>query len=93
MKVLAEARNLPVTFGRYRSLADKKGMPNHAGVAWGHERFESALKYAFSIPARVRAGMFEAKAAAAGGWRSWDPGIDVCRTRARHDKVRSRFDE
>jgi hypothetical protein len=91
MKVLAETESLPVTYGRYRSLADKKGMPNHAGVARVDKRLESALRYAFSIPGRVRAGKFEAKAAAS-GWRSWDPGIDVCRTRARYEEG-SRFDE
>jgi hypothetical protein len=92
MEALTETRSLPVTYGRYRSLGDKKGMPNHAGVARSQERFESALKYALSIPGRVRAGKFEAKAAAACGWRSWDPGIDVCRTRARYERG-SRFDE
>ncbi len=91
MKALAEAKAYDVTFGRYRSLGDKERMPNHAGVAWGAERFVSALKYAFSIPGRVRAGKFEAKVAAASEWQTWDPGIDVCRTRAQHEEG-SRFD-
>jgi hypothetical protein len=92
MKVLAEAKGYDVTFGRYRTLKRAKGISNAAGVDWGSEKFVSALKFVFSIPARVREGKFEAKVAAAGGWHPWDPGIDVCRTRAQFEKG-NRFDD
>jgi ATP-dependent helicase/DNAse subunit B len=91
MKVLAEAKDYDVTFGRYRTLKRAKGISNAAGVDWDSPKFVSALKYVFSIPGRVRAGKFEAKVAAASGWQPWDPGIDVCRTRAQQEEG-SRFD-
>lgn len=93
MKVLAETKGYEVTCGRYRTLKRDQGISNAAVVRRGSPKFESALKYAFSIPARIRAGMFEAKAAAAAGWQPWAPGIDVCRTRAQYEKGASRFDE
>ena len=92
MKVLAEAKGYDVTFGRYRTLKRAKGIGNAAGVDWGSDKFDSALKYVFSIPARVREGKFEAKVAAASDWQPWSPGIDVCRTRAQHEEG-NRFDD
>jgi hypothetical protein len=91
MKVLAEAKGYDVTCGRYRTLKRAKGIGNAAGVDWGSEKFERALKYVCSIPARVQAGKFEAKVAAAKDWNPWDPGIDVTRTRAKFEEG-SRFD-
>lgn len=57
------------------------------------ERVEHVLRFALSIPARVRAGLFEPVQAAAGGEPSpWQPGSEITRTGAAIS-AGSRFDD
>lgn len=78
--------------GRYRSIR-KPGDPiDGRELEWGSEEFARALELAFTIPLRVRAGLFEPVMAGASKWEDWDPGPDVTRTRAVIPEG-SRFDE
>ena len=69
------------------------------GIAKG--ACERALQYAFTIPSRVRAGLFEPVMTASRKWAFYHPGIEVTRTRAQLAKAekgedpvaRSRFGE
>ncbi len=89
MKVLRDHFGLAIQSGGFRSIK-KPGFNRR--MRWGDENFERALQVAFSIPARARAGFFEAIHASSEDWKDWYPGRDVCRTRARLD-AGSRFDE
>jgi hypothetical protein len=77
---------------RYRSFK-RPGAPKNSGeLRVGSEVVERALTIAFSIPERVRAGLFEPVMAAKASWRSFHPGIEVTRTRAQRGGG-SRFDD
>lgn len=88
MKVLRDHYGLAAQSGRFRSIKEPKERP---AVHWGDVEFERALRIAFTIPARARSGRFEAVYASSEEWKDWDPGRDVCRTRARFG-AGSRFD-
>ena len=67
---------------RYRSIRNP-GKPLNGGlVRFGEERYERALSMALSIPARVRAGCFEAVASRKGRWWDWDPPREIRRNDA-----------
>lgn len=71
--------------GRYRVIKKPGSPANGAEVGGGKvgvENYERALQYAFSIPGRIRAGLFEPVVAASRGWAFYHPGIEVTRTRA-----------
>ncbi len=89
MKVLRDHFELPIESGGFRSIK-KPGATRR--IRWDDDNFVRALQVAFSIPARARAGLFEAIHASSEDWKDWYPGRDVCRTRARLD-AGSRFDE
>jgi len=77
---------------RYRRITKPGVTKNSAQIIVGSAAFERALEIAFSIPGRVRAGLFEASLAAnARGWPSFYPGRDICRSQARL-RVGNRFD-
>ena len=77
---------------RYRSIRSPGSPQNGAELAVGHEDFDQALRIAFSIPARIRAGRFEATLAAkAGSWPSFYPGREICRSQAQLEDG-TRFD-
>ena len=77
-------QGLEVKQGRYRAIRKPGDPKNGAQVTVGNAKYESALRIGFSIPARVRAGLFEpVLAAKAGNWRPWDPGAEVTRSRAK----------
>jgi ATP-dependent helicase/DNAse subunit B len=87
MTALAEKLGVRVVSGGYRSI---KKCTEAAQAEWRDENFDRALGIAFSIPARVRAGKFEAKAAQK--WNDYWPGLDVTRVKAEY-KQGCRFDE
>jgi len=90
MTALAKILGVNVESGGYRSIKDRR----EAGQAtWGDTNFDRALRIAFSIPARIRAGKFEAKAAkSCGKWSDYWPGLDVARVQAVY-REGCRFDE
>ncbi|MYL05629.1 MAG: PD-(D/E)XK nuclease family protein, partial [Gemmatimonadales bacterium] len=67
---------------RYRSIRSPGSPLNGGLVRFGEERYERALTMALSIPARVRAGCFEAVVSRKGDWWSWDPPREVRRSDA-----------
>lgn len=92
LRALERAEGIEPASGRYRSLKSPGHPKNGLDLTVGSEEFERALSLAFSIPARVRAGIFEPVMAWASKWQPWDPGTDVTRTRAALDEA-CRFDE
>lgn len=70
---------------RYRSIRSPGKPLNGGRVEFGEERYERALSMALSIPARVRAGCFEAVASWKGGWVPWDPRPEIRRSEAQLD--------
>ena len=80
-QVMAD-RGYAMGSARYRAIK-KPGKPLNGGlVKFGEERFERALSMALSIPSRVRAGCFEAVASRKGGWKAWDPTLEIRRSDA-----------
>ncbi|MDE2721456.1 PD-(D/E)XK nuclease family protein [Candidatus Palauibacter polyketidifaciens] len=67
---------------RYRSIRSPGSPLNGGLVRFGEERYDRALTMALSIPARVRAGCFEAVVSRKGDWWSWDPPREVRRSDA-----------
>jgi hypothetical protein len=70
---------------RYRRIILKqpKKISNAAETRIDSDRFERAMTIAFSIPGRVRAGLFEASLAAkVGHWSGYFPGPEICRSQA-----------
>jgi len=55
----------------YRSI---RGRKTAAKIKWGDAKTTGALRYAHSIPARVRGGVFEPSAANSCEWKGWWPG-------------------
>ena len=91
LRVLEES-GLAVSKCRYRSIRNPGKPQNGAELGVGHEDFDQALTIAFSIPARVRAGLFEATLAAnVGSWPSFYPGREICRSQAQLEDG-NRFD-
>ncbi len=89
MKAVASTEGVQVVSGGFRSIRHRS---SNAVLKWGDARFNRALAIAFSIPDRVRSGLFEAVHSAATRWERWEPGRDVRRSDARY-RVGSRFDE
>lgn len=90
-EALRQATGLNVTRARYRALKTPGKPQNGAMVHPEKDPYDTALRFAFSVPARVHAGLFEAVVAASSSWASWDPDLSVCRTQAVLD-AGSRFD-
>ena len=83
MRVLEdEGRN--VTLGYYRSLKKvKKPMQYGGKIKRSQSEYDDALRFALSIPRRIRAGLFEpTRSMKGGGWPLWAPGRDVTRSQA-----------
>ena len=79
--------------GRYRALK-KPGEPaNGAAAKIGTVKYDTALAHAMSIPARVRAGLFEPVMAPSQKWEFYHPGAEITRSRAVLPADRSRNDE
>jgi ATP-dependent helicase/DNAse subunit B len=72
----------------YRSI---KGQKNGAELLIGDDACERALSIAFSIPERVRCGLFEAVIAKSAKWKDYHPDLAVRRTMAQVAEG-SRFD-
>ena len=77
-----------VAYGAYRPIAGT----TREGAKLPAERAEGPLRFALAVPARVRAGRFEAVQARAVPLASWQAGPDVTRTEAKLADG-SRFDE
>jgi RecB family exonuclease len=91
MEVLALS-GLNITSGYFRSIKTPKTQ-HGSKVVRGDQRYRTALATAFSIPARVRAGLFEPVKSANTKWETYELGIDVCRTRAQLPPGETRFDD
>lgn len=95
MFALEQVKGIAAEKGRYRAIkkpGDPKDGAAVGGGKVGVENYDRALRYAFSIPARVRAGLFEPVMAASGAWKSYHPGIEVTRTRAQLPKAPKQAD-
>lgn len=68
---------------RYRSIRNPGNPKNGGEVNFGEARYEAALSMALSVPGRVRGGCFEAVASWKGGWKFWDPTLEIRRNHAR----------
>jgi len=73
--------------GAFRSIRQQ----TRNGARLGRDRLEDVLKFAHSIPARVRGGMFEPVQASTSRIADWQPGLEVTRTEATIE-AGSRFD-
>lgn len=84
MQVL-ENDGLEMSLGYYRSLKPSKRRTQYGGKIERHKpKYGDALRYALSIPGRVRAGMFEPVASLkSGGWAPWHAGRDIARSQAK----------
>ena len=77
---------------RYRKIKSP-GNPQNAGqIKFGSPRHRAALALALSIPARVRAGLFEAVVSRQGRWNPWDIGVEIRRNSAQLAKG-NRFED
>jgi RecB family exonuclease len=81
MEALARLKRVPVTKARYRAIKSPGRPQNGCQVVAGTPEYEHALRIAFSIPARVRAGLFEPVMAASAKWAFYHPGVEVTRGR------------
>jgi RecB family exonuclease len=83
MQVL-ENEGKSVSLGYYRSLKLAKRPTQYAGkVQRSDDKYGDALRFALSIPGRVRAGLFEPVLSfKAGSWARWHPDRDVARSKA-----------
>ncbi len=88
MRAVSLVLSAPVESGAYHSVKT----PGTARViGWGDEEFERAIAIALTIPALVRAGRFEPRAAKSAAWRDWWPGLAVARATGQF-RDGSRFD-
>ena len=89
---MLEELGLAVDKCRYRSIGSPGKPQNGAEIRVGSDQFEEALLIAFSVPERVRSGLFEASLAAnAGGWSPYFPGREISRSQAQLENG-NRFD-
>ncbi|HSJ30597.1 MAG TPA: PD-(D/E)XK nuclease family protein [Longimicrobiales bacterium] len=91
-EALRQTAGIDVAGARYRALKKPGSPKNGASITVGKDPYEAALTYAFSVPARVHEGLFEAVMAASSAWASWDPDLSVCRTLATLEEG-CRFDD
>lgn len=83
LHALEELKGVPIGSGRYRPIR-RPGKPAAGCEVKGtSDDYRTAIQIAFTIPARIRQGLFEPAVAASRDWAFWDPGIDVTRTRMR----------
>lgn len=83
MQVL-ENEGRQVSMGYYRSLKPAKKPTQYAGKIKRTEgKYSDALRYALSIPGRIREGLFEPVLSnKSRGWASWYAGRDIARSQA-----------
>jgi len=79
MAALEEIQDFGVAGARYRSIKQRR-TKNSAWVHTGDRNHERALRIAFSIPERVRLGLFEAAVPAGQKPLGWDPPLEVRRS-------------
>jgi ATP-dependent helicase/DNAse subunit B len=91
-EALRQTAGLDIAGARYRALKKPGDPQNGAAITVDKEPYGAALTFAFSVPARIHAGLFEAVMAASSDWASWDPDMSVCRTQAMIEEG-SRFDD
>lgn len=73
----------------YRSVKQRK---RGSDVDWNGDQCARAIRIALSIPARIRAGLFEPRAADGCGWKDyWAGGLALYRCKSVHDGCR--FDD
>lgn len=78
--------------GRYRALK-KPGTPqNGAAAKTSQAVYAQALAHAMSVPARVRAGLFEPVMAPSKDWAPYHPGPEITRSRTALPADRERTD-
>ncbi len=82
LHALQHLRNLPIGSGRYRAIRRPGKPANGCSIKAGDGAYDQAIRIAFSIPARIRQGLFEPAVADSRKWLPWDPGIETTRTRA-----------
>ncbi|HEX2166942.1 MAG TPA: PD-(D/E)XK nuclease family protein, partial [Longimicrobiales bacterium] len=90
-EALRQTADIDVSKARYRALKTPNKPKNGAMIGVGTAKYDAALAYAFSVPARVGEGLFEAVMAASSEWLWYDPDQGVIRTQAVL-KEGSRFD-
>lgn len=90
MAALHQSRGVEVERGEYRSLKGSPTGKKPRVVAWGDAEFTEALAIAFSIPARVRLGLFETALPAKQKWKDWDPGPEIRRGNPEHPALEDR---
>ncbi len=83
MQVL-ENDGYEVSKGYYRSLKPKKKPTQHGGLILRDKpKYDNALRYALSIPGRIRAGLFEPVASMKlKKWAPWHADRDIARSEA-----------
>jgi ATP-dependent helicase/nuclease subunit B len=95
MRAAADLLGQPVASGGYAAIRRSswtKSRTVAAQVKWGDDAYQRALSIALSVPARVRAGYFEARASGQSKWKSYWTGACAARTDAVVSNG-SRFDE
>ncbi len=80
-----------VSRGSYRSI--KNRTMNAAAVGPDQDDLKHAVHYAMSVPARVRAGVFDARTTGSRGWPGYWPGQAITRSTAVLTTGLSRFDD
>jgi hypothetical protein len=78
-----EVAGYAVGKARYRAIKKPGNPKNGAEIHATKDGFEDALRFAFSIPSRIRAGLFEpVLARVVKSWRPRDPELEIARSRA-----------
>ena len=78
-----EAAGYAVGKARYRGIKRPGEPQNGAEIHATKAGFDDALSFAFSIPSRIRRGLFEpVLARVLRSWRPWDPELAIARSRA-----------
>jgi len=73
-----------MSLGYYRSLKPSKRRTQYGGkIQRDKPKYDDALRYALSIPGRIRAGLFEPVASMKSkGWAPWHADRDIARSKA-----------
>jgi hypothetical protein len=78
-----EVAGYAVGKARYRAITKPGNPKNGAEIHATKDGFDDALSFAFSIPSRIRAGLFEpVLARVVKSWRPRDPELEIARSRA-----------
>ena len=68
---------------RYRGIKKPGSPQNGAEIHPTKSGFDEAMQFAFTIPSRIRGGLFEpVLARVIRAWRPWDPDLEIARSRA-----------